>query len=58
MSVRPGEQVIVVVGVMAPEMPGNLVVEYDLVHELRWFNCPRRIKMQVLPKPPPDQEEI
>lgn len=57
--VGPGEQVIVAVGVIAPEAAGNFVLEYDLVHELvRWFNCPLRIKMQVLPKPARDQDEI
>lgn len=50
--VGPGDQVIVPVGVMAPEAPGNFILEYDLVHEhVRWFECPLRVDMQVTPKP-------
>jgi hypothetical protein len=54
-SVGPGEQVIVPVGVMPPEEPGNFILEFDLVHELvRWFDFPLRIDMQVLAEAPPD----
>jgi len=50
--VGPGDQVIVPVGVMAPEVPGNFILEYDLVHEhVRWFECRLRVNMQVTPKP-------
>jgi hypothetical protein len=57
--VRPGEQVIVPVGVMAPEVAGDFILEYDLVHELvRWFNCQLRVNMQVMPKTLPQADEI
>jgi len=58
-SVRPGEQVIVPVGVVAPDEPGDFILEFDLVHELvRWFDCPLRINMAVLPKAPSDAEDL
>ncbi|HKD67978.1 MAG TPA: hypothetical protein VKB84_14120 [Candidatus Binataceae bacterium] len=51
-SVRPGDRVIVPVGVIAPDEPGNFILEFDLVHEhVRWFECPLRIDMLVLPNP-------
>jgi hypothetical protein len=58
-SVQPGEQIIVPVGVMAPDVPGNFILEYDLVHEhVRWFECPLRVNMQVTPKPKPAQDGL
>jgi hypothetical protein len=58
-TVRPGEQVIVAAGVMAPEVPGEFILEYDLVHELvRWFDCPLRVNMRVLPKPASEQDGL
>jgi hypothetical protein len=58
-SVRPGEQVIVAVGVMAPEAPGEFILEYDLVHEqVCWFNCPLRVSMRVMAKPASEQDGL
>jgi hypothetical protein len=49
-AVSPGEQVIVPVGVMPPDEPGDYILEFDLVHELvRWFDCQLQLKMRVLP---------
>ncbi len=58
-AIGPGEQVIVPTGVVAPDEPGEYILEFDLVHEqVRWFDCPLRIKMQVLPKGASEADEL
>lgn len=47
-EVRPGEAVLTEISVLAPECPGEYLLEVDVVHEHeRWFGCARRIDARV-----------
>jgi hypothetical protein len=52
-AVRPGEQVLAPLDVVAPADPGEYLLEADIVHEdVRWFGCACRIPARV--EEPPD----
>ena len=45
-TVEPGEETVVMLAVLAPDEPGEYVLEVDLVHELvRWFETPARVPL-------------
>ena len=45
---EPGARCIAPVIVAAPEVPGDYVLELDLVHEhVRWFECAARVTMSI-----------
>ncbi len=47
-TVEPGQETVVMLAVLAPEAPGEYVLEVDLVHELvRWFETPARVPVTV-----------
>ena len=58
-DVRPGERILVPLGVVAPREPGRYLLEVDLVHEdVRWFEQGCRVEIEVaagspLPPTPP-----
>ena len=55
-DVRPGERILVPLGVVAPAAPGRYLLEVDLVHEeVRWFEQGCRVEIEVAegsPLPP------
>jgi hypothetical protein len=47
-DIAPGETVIVPLDVLAPDAPGDYLLEVDLVHEdVRWFDCGTRVHVPV-----------
>ena len=52
-DIPPATATVVPVTVVAPDAPGDYVVEFDLVHEfVRWFDCPVRTPITVEPLTP------
>ena len=50
-TVRPGEQVLVPLDVLAPAEPGRFLLEADVVHEhVRWFGKGCRVEVAVEPQ--------
>jgi hypothetical protein len=48
-DIRPGESVLVATNVIPPAATGRYLLDIDLVHEeVRWFNCPVRLDVQVV----------
>ena len=48
-AVRPEATVVVPVLVTAPQQPGELVLEVDLVHEnVQWFGTGVRVRMEIM----------
>ncbi len=51
-SLRPGEQILVPLQVVAPPEPGRYLLEVDLVHEeVRWFEQGCRVEVEVVDAP-------
>jgi hypothetical protein len=46
--VEPGDRVLVPIDVVAPDQPGDYLLEVDVVHEdERWFDCGARVPVHV-----------
>ena len=53
-TVEPGATVLAPVDVLAPDEPGDWVLELDLVHEhVAWFGCVARVEVAVTEAPAP-----
>jgi hypothetical protein len=51
--VLPGERAVAMLAVQVPDVPGEYVLEVDVVHELvRWFDCAARLTVSVEPLEP------